>query len=162
VFGVSFDEIAEAVGRTPAAARQLASRARRRVREGGPSPDADLAVQRRVVDAFLAASRAGDFEALIRVLDPEVVLRVDFAGVTRAAPRPLTGADAVARRLATQGPRFARFARPVLVNGAAGVVVRPPGLPVAIVAFTVARGRIARIDLLADLASTRVDVDGGR
>jgi RNA polymerase sigma factor (sigma-70 family) len=103
VFAVSFDEIAQVVGKTPAAARQLASRARRRVREGAPSPDADLAVQRRVVDAFLAAARAGDFEALVRVLDPDVVFRTDGGGVGPLARPPLVGAAAVANEILTSG-----------------------------------------------------------
>ena len=98
VFAVSFDEIAEVVDRSPAAARQLASRARRRIHECAPSPDADLAVQRRAVDAFLAAARAGNFDALLRVLDPDVVLRTDGGGVGPLARPPIVGAAAVAAR----------------------------------------------------------------
>ncbi|MGB2952648.1 MAG: RNA polymerase sigma factor SigJ, partial [Gaiellaceae bacterium] len=120
MFAVSFEEIAGIVGRTPAAARQLASRARRRVQGATPSPDLDLALQRKVVDAFLAAARAGDFEALLEVLDPDVVFRAD----TRRVRPPVIGAAAVARELLARGAPFAPFARPAIVNGAAGAVVR--------------------------------------
>jgi len=152
VFGVPFDDIAPIVERTPAAARQLASRARRRVQAEAPNPDADLAVQRQVVDAFLAASRGGDFEALLRVLDPDVVLRTDGGGRGPLARPPIAGADAVARQLALTGPRFAALARPVIVNGAAGVVVDRAGEPRVVVAFAVRRGRIVAIDLIGDPA----------
>jgi RNA polymerase sigma-70 factor, ECF subfamily len=155
VFGVSFDEIAPIVDRTPAAARQLASRARRRVQAEAPNPDADLAVQRRVVDAFLAAARSGDFEALLRVLDPAVVLRSDGGGKGPLARPPVFGATAVARVLATNGPRFAALARPVLVNGAAAVVVDAPGQPRVVVAFAVSGGRIVSIDQIGDPAKVR-------
>jgi RNA polymerase sigma-70 factor (ECF subfamily) len=147
-FGVPFDEIAPIVDRTPVATRQLASRARRRVRGATTVPDADLATQRRVVDAFLAAARAGDFEALLEVLDPDVVLRVD-AG-TRAAPALLTGATDVAGRAARQGPKFAKLCRPALVNGAAGIVAVGRGGVVAVAGITVARERIVEIDLVLD------------
>ena len=127
MFGVPFAEIAPIVERTPEATRQLASRARRRRARGPrPSPDADLPTQRRVVDAFLAAARAGDFEALLRVLDPDVVFRVDTGGRTSLAPALLTGAVEVAEHAATQGPRFASLCGPALVNGAAGIVARGP------------------------------------
>jgi RNA polymerase sigma-70 factor (ECF subfamily) len=152
VFGVSFDEIAPLVDRTPAAARQLASRARRRIQAEAPNPDADLAVQRRVVDAFLAASRSGDFEGLLRVLDPNVVLRSDGGGTGPLARPPVLGAAAVARQLATAGRRFAALARPVLVNGAAGVVVDAPGQPRVVVAFVVTGGRIVSINQIGDPA----------
>jgi RNA polymerase sigma factor (sigma-70 family) len=145
MFAVPFDEIGPIVDRSPAAARQLASRARRRVRGTAPEPDVDLARQREVVDAFLAASRDGDFEALVALLDPNVVLRADGPD----APRHLRGAPAVlsqARRYA----RLARFARPALVNGAAGVVVAPGGRPFAVMGITVAQGRIVEIDIFAD------------
>jgi len=145
MFAVPFDEIASIVDRSPQAARQLASRARRRVRGAAPEPDADLARQREVVDAFLAASREGDFEALVAVLDPDVVLRSDGPD----APLQLRGAAAVvgqARRYA----RLAPFARPALVNGAAGFVVAPGGRPFAVIGMTVAGGRIAEIDVFAD------------
>ena len=155
MFGVSFEEIAPIVDRTPAAARQLASRARRRVRGATPSPDPDLAQQQRVVDAFLAASRAGDFEALVAVLDPDVVFRVDGGGVPPRARPPVVGAEAVARQVLTRGSRFAPFARPAIVNGAAGLVIVPVAEPIAVVGFTVAGGRIAEIDLVADPAKLR-------
>lgn len=150
VFDVPFEQIASIVGRSPEAVRQLASRARRRVRRAAPQPDADLAVQRSVVDAFLAASRSGDFEHLLAVLDPDVVLRSDGGGTGPLARPPIVGAAAVARRLQTTGPRFAAFAKHVVVNGAAGVIVRAPGQSPVVVAFTVSDGRIAAIDLVGD------------
>lgn len=152
VFAVSFDEIAEVAGKTPAAARQLASRARRRVREGTPNPDADLKVQRRVVDAFLAASRAGDFEALVRVLDPDVVFRTDGGGIGPLARPPVVGAAEVAGIILRRGTPFARFARSAIVNGAAGAVIRAPHQPTIVAGFTVVGGRIVAIDLIADPA----------
>ena len=146
MFGVPFEEIAEVVDRSPAAARQLASRARRRVRGAAPDPDADLAAQREVVDAFLAAARAGDFERLVAVLDPDVVFRSDRATSTW----PVSGAHEVAGRILERGAPFAPHARPAIVNGAAGVVVQPGGRVVAVVGFTVTGGRIAEIDLVTD------------
>jgi RNA polymerase sigma factor (sigma-70 family) len=154
MFGVPFDEIAPIVGRSPAAARQLASRARRRVRGAGAVPDVDLARQREVVDAFLAAARGGDFEALVAVLDPDVVLRVDRGAIPAGASREVRGAPAVAEQVG-RFVRLAPFARPALVNGAAGFVVAPRGRPVAVAGFTVARGKIVEIDLLADPARLR-------
>jgi RNA polymerase sigma factor (sigma-70 family) len=160
MFGVPFEEIAPMVERTPAAARQLASRARRRVRGAAPKPDPDLAEQRRVVDAFLAAARAGDFEALVEVLDPDVVFRLDTGGGARARP-PETGAREVARRILTSGRPFAPFARPAVVNGAAGAVVVANGKLVSVVALVVAGGRIAEIDILNDPTKLRhLAVDG--
>jgi RNA polymerase sigma-70 factor, ECF subfamily len=150
VFGVPFEEIAPMVERSPAAARQLASRARRRVRAQAPEPDADLAVQRRAVDAFVAAARDGDFEGLLRVLDPDVVLRVD-GGPNAPRPfarAPLVGAEAVARE-AGQFRGGADRAEPVIVNGAAGLMLRFPALSI-VAAFTVAKGRIVEIDIIAD------------
>ena len=147
MFGVPFEEIAEVVDRSPAAARQLASRARRRVRGASPVPDADLAAQREIVDAFLAASRAGDFETLVEVLDPDVVFHVD----TGRADRPtVTGAAAVARMILARGTPLAPLARPAIVNGAAGAFVAVGGKPFAVVGFTVSGGRIAEIDVIAD------------
>jgi RNA polymerase sigma factor (sigma-70 family) len=137
MFGIAFDEIAPIVDRTPDAARQLASRARRRVRGLAPVPDPDLRRQREVVDAFLAASRAGDFDALIEVLDPDVVFRIGKL-------EPVHGADRVARRVLARGTPLAPLARRAIVNGAAGAVV--PGR--AVVGFTVVDGRIAAIDLV--------------
>jgi RNA polymerase sigma-70 factor (ECF subfamily) len=149
VFGVPFDEIAPIVGRSSTATRQLASRARRRVR-GAPVPDPDLARQRKVVDAFLAAARRGDFEALVAVLDPEIVLRAD-GGVARPAfTTVIRGAEAVAARALTFR-RFAESARLALVNGAlGGVAFAPDGSPLAVVGFTIRNGRIIEMDALAD------------
>ena len=150
MFGMPFEEIAPIVDRTPDAARQLASRARRRVRGATPRPDPDLAQQRKVVDAFLAAARAGDFDALLAVLDPDVVFRIDGGGMPPRARPPVVGAEAVARQVLERGSRFAGFARPAVVNGAAGVVVAPGAKPIAVVGFTVSRGRITEIDVIAD------------
>jgi RNA polymerase sigma factor (sigma-70 family) len=151
MFAVPFDDIAPLVERTPAAARQLASRARRRVQGAAPVPDSDVATQRELVDAFLAAARGGDFDALVAVLDPDVVLRVDRGALPAAASREFRGTQAVVGQVANFA-RLARFARPVLVNGAAGFVVAPRGRPVAVAGFTVAHGKIVEIDLLADPA----------
>src|SRR5215204_3852205 len=126
VFALPFDEIAPIVGRTPAAARQLASRARRRVQGGETIPDSDLKSQRVVVDAFLAALRAGDFEGLLSVLDSEVVVRVDAAAGASGAPREIRGARSWARG-AVAFSRLARFAQPALVNGAVGLVLASGG-----------------------------------
>jgi hypothetical protein len=151
MFAVPFDEIAPIVGRSPTAARKLASRARRRVRGAAPAPDVDLERQREVVDAFLAAARGGQFGALLEVLDPDVVLRVDRGAAREGVSRELRGAPAVAEEIS----KFARgtsFARPALVNGAAGFVVAPQGRPAAVVGFTVANGKVVEIDVLADPA----------
>jgi RNA polymerase sigma factor (sigma-70 family) len=149
MFAVPFAEIAPIVGRSPAAARQLASRARRRVRGAATSADAGLACQRAAVDAFFAASREGDFGALLAVLDPDVVLRIDGGALRAGLSRGVRGARAVAEQTFTFS-RLSPFVRPVLVNGAAGVVVAPRGRPFAVMGFTVRRGRIAEIDVLAD------------
>jgi hypothetical protein len=119
-----------------------------------PDPDADLARQREVVDAFLAAARAGDFEALVEVLDPEVVFRAD-RGAGRPAGPPVAGATAVAHAILARGAPFAPLARPAIVNGAAGLVVPARGRLLAAVGFTVAGGRIVEIDLVADPAKLR-------
>jgi RNA polymerase sigma factor (sigma-70 family) len=148
-FGVPFDEIAPIVGRTPTAARQLASRARRRVRGAAPVPDPDLSRQREVVDAFLAAARAGDFDALVAVLDPDVVFRAD-TGARRGVLAPADGAEEVAHRVLKHGTPFAPLCRPTLVNGAAGVVVEIDGVVRAVTGFTVVDGRIVEIDLMLD------------
>jgi RNA polymerase sigma-70 factor (ECF subfamily) len=148
MFAVPFDQIAEIVDRSPDATRKLASRARRRVR-GAPPPDADLERQRQVVDAFLAAAREGDFDALLAVLDPDVVLRVDGGEVRRSATTEVRGATAVVEQ-AKQFTGGARFARRALVNGAPGVVVIPQKRAIAVAGFTVAEGRIVEIDVLAD------------
>jgi RNA polymerase sigma factor (sigma-70 family) len=159
MFGMPFDEIAPVVDRSEAATRQLASRARRRIRGATPATDPDLREQRRVVDAFLAASRAGDFEALIDVLDPAVVFRLDAGGVPPRARPPVEGAEAVAAQILERGTPFARFARPAIVNGNAGVVVVPHARPIAVVGFTVTGGRINEIDVVADPAKlSRISV----
>jgi RNA polymerase sigma factor (sigma-70 family) len=147
-FAVPFEEIAAILGRSPAAARQLASRARRRVRTSKALPDADLAGQRKVVDAFLAAARTGDLEALVAVLDPDVVVRADW-GAPAAGSRVLRGARPVAEQ-ALAFSRRAASTRPALVNGTAGVVATAHGRPVAVMGFTVRDGRITEIDILAD------------
>jgi RNA polymerase sigma factor (sigma-70 family) len=160
VFGVAFEEIAPLVDRTPTAARQLASRARRRVRQEAPDPDADLAVQRGVIDAFLAAARSGDFEGLVRILDPDVVFRADGGGRGFLARPAIRGAEEVARQAGTFGPRFAGYARPAIVNGSAGVVVEPPGLPRIVASFSIRAGRIVAIAMNGDPAkTTRIDLD---
>jgi RNA polymerase sigma-70 factor (ECF subfamily) len=150
VFGMSFDEIAPIVERSPAATRQLASRARRRVRAEAPEPDADLAVQQRAVDAFLAAAREGDLEALLQLLDPNAVLRTDGGpNAPRSLARePIVGAQAianVAKNFRDTGVRY----EPVIVNGAPGLLARFPARSL-LWAFTVAGGRIVEIDLIAD------------
>ncbi len=155
MFDVSFEEIGEVVGKTPAAARQLASRARRRVRGAAPRPDPDYAAQRRVVSAFQAAARAGDFEALLDVLDPAVEFRADTGEPDTRRRRPVIGARAVARRVLAQGRPFAPFGRPAVVNGAAGIVVVDGERLMAVVGFTVVEGRIAAIDVVADPAKLR-------
>jgi RNA polymerase sigma factor (sigma-70 family) len=145
MFGVPFREVGQIVGRSSVAARQLASRARRRVRSA-PRPDPDEAEQRRVVDAFLAASRNGDFEALVSVLDPDVVFR-------RHALRPVepsVGAETVARELLARGTPLAPYAKPVLVNGSPGARVEIGGRTVAVVGFTVSGGKIVAIDLFVN------------
>jgi len=146
LFDLPFDQIGPVVGRSPAAARQLASRARRRVRGAATDPAADLARQREVVDAFLAASRGGDFGALVAVLDPEVVLRADAAAVGAGASGEVRGAAEVAGTFSGR----ARAARPALVNGAAGAVWIQRGQPRVVFGFTISGDKIVAIDLLAD------------
>jgi RNA polymerase sigma factor (sigma-70 family) len=146
LFAVPFEEIAPIVGRSPTAARQLASRARRRVQGAVMVPDVDLTRSRAVVDAFLAASRGGDFDALLAVLDPDVVLRADRAAVRAGALREVRGAAAVAETFSGR----ARFAQPALVNGAVGAVWAPRGRPRVVFGFTITRGKIVAIDLVAD------------
>src|SRR5256886_2124353 len=158
MFDLPFEEIAPIVGRSPAAARQLASRARRRVQRAPSVTDAGLEGQRKVVDAFLAASRGGDFEALVAVLDPEVVLRADDAAVQSAAANQARGAPALSREL--RGARAvaeafrgrARGAQPALIDGAAGAVWAPGGEPRAAFAFKVERGKIVEINLVMEPA----------
>ncbi|MFJ9341506.1 sigma factor [Streptomyces sp. NPDC101733] len=147
LFAVPFEAIAPLVDKTPAATRQLVSRARRRVRGGAPAPDADLVGLRRVVDAFLAASRSGDFEALVAVLDPEVVARSDGGALLPSLLR--RGAADVAAQ-AVLFARLASDARPVLVNGTPGVASLVDGRAVSVMAFTVRGGLITALDVLTD------------
>ncbi len=147
MFDLSFDEIAPIVDRSPTAARQLASRARRRIQGAPTSPNTDLTRQREVVDAFLAASRAGDFDGLLALLDPDVVLRSDPAAVPPGALTELRGATAIANRAAKGG---ARAAQPALVNGAVGVIVAPRGRLLMVLRFTIANGKIIEIEAVAD------------
>jgi RNA polymerase sigma-70 factor (ECF subfamily) len=149
MFAVPFDEIAPIVDRSPDAARQLASRARRRVQGENTVPDADLDTQRRVADAFLAAARGGDFEALLEVLDPDVVLRADLGPVPAGASREVRGAREVAgQALFYSG--LGLVMKPALVNGAVGAVSTRDGVPFSVGAFTIRGGKIVAIDILAD------------
>jgi RNA polymerase sigma-70 factor (ECF subfamily) len=155
MFGLPFDEIAPMIDRSPAAARQLASRARRRIKVGDVAePDSDLAQQRKVVDAFFQAARGGNFDALVRLLDPDVILRSDFGGRRPSAPKITRGAAAVASQ-ALLGAVPGAELHPALVNGAAGVVITVRGRPVAIMGFTVADDRIVEIDAIADSERVR-------
>ena len=159
MFGVPFSEIGEITGRAPDAARQLASRARRRVRGSAPPSDADPEEKRRVIDAFLAAGRAGDFEALLQLLDPDVVFRVHVAeGDPRAEP-PTVGAEEVVNRLLTRGRAFVPFARPALVNGSPGVVAVRGGKRLGAMSCTVRDGRIVTMDVVADPDRFRISED---
>ncbi len=146
-FGVPFEEIAAIVDKSPAAARQLASRGRRKVRGAASAPQPDQARQRAIVDAFFAAARDGDFDALVAVLDPDVVLRADSG---RPDTSVLMRGPAAVAGNAMMYSSGAPWVRPALVNGAAGVVVIPPGGPVAVVAFTVVGDRIVGVDALTD------------
>ena len=149
VFAMTFEEIAPIVDRSVVATRQLASRARRRVQGQAPTPDADLRTQRRVVDAFLAAVREGDFEALVTVLDPAIVLRAD-GGALKGVSRLVRGAQAVVAQAATFS-NLASSSQVVLVNGNVGVLARrPDGHLVAVLGFTIADGKVVEIDILAD------------
>jgi RNA polymerase sigma-70 factor (ECF subfamily) len=149
VFGMTFEEIAPVVDRSVVATRQLASRARRRVQGQAPTSDADLRTQRRVVDAFLAAAERGDFEALVAVLDPEIVLRAD-GGAVKGMSRLVRGAQAVA----AQAEAFSKLglsSQVVLVNGNIGVVSRfPDGRVLSVIGFTIAGGKVVEMDILAD------------
>ncbi|MDG4824224.1 RNA polymerase sigma factor SigJ [Asanoa sp. WMMD1127] len=149
MFAVAFDEIALIVDRSPAATRQLASRARRRVQDAAPPPDADLARQRAVVDAFYAASRSGDFDALVAVLDPDVVLRSDGGTARPAISMIIRGATTVAGQARIGGQLFPAI-RPALINGTPGAVIAPRGEVISIMSFVVRDGRIAEINVLAD------------
>jgi RNA polymerase sigma factor (sigma-70 family) len=147
-FELPFEEIASMIGRTPAAARQLASRARRRVKGADiPAPDPDLARQRKVVDAFFSAARGGDFEALVALLDPDIVMRADFGAGKPGISREYHGVEAVVKN-ARAIP--SSVLHPVLINGAAGVVVTVKGQPFSVLAFTIVEGKIVEIDAIAD------------
>jgi RNA polymerase sigma-70 factor (ECF subfamily) len=149
MFAMPFEEIAPIVDRSPQAARQLASRARRRVRAGAPVPDADLTAQRRVIDAFIAAAREGDFDGLVALLDPNVVLRADRGAVPAGLPVEVRGAEAVASQ-AQSYSRLDLVNRPAIINGAAGMVTMRAGRPFAVMGITVRGGRIVEMDILAD------------
>jgi RNA polymerase sigma-70 factor (ECF subfamily) len=150
MFGMPFEEIAPIVERSPAATRQLASRARRRVRGGAEARPHSLAQQRRVVDAFLAASRQGDFEALMAILDPDVVFRGDGGATGPPVPAEIRGAEEVARLVLARGTPMAPFGRPAIVNGRPGAVVVLPDRVVSVVAFTISGDRVVGLDLMAD------------
>ena len=150
MFGVPFEDIAPVVDRTPAAARQLASRARRRVRGGSAGPAPDPTRQREVAAAFLAAARGGDFEALVSLLHPDVVFRIDAGRRTRPGPDVIHGATAVAEEVAAQGPRYASMCRLAIVDGAIGIVALSQSGPVAVAGLTLVEGQISSIDLVLD------------
>jgi RNA polymerase sigma factor (sigma-70 family) len=171
MFDVPFEEIAEIVGRSPDAARQLASRARRRVQGADTVPEAARAQQRALVNAFLAALRAGDVEGLIAVLDPDVVVRVDEAGARPGSPREARGARAWAKGAVAWGKgvvAFAqamRFAQPALVDGELGIVLAPHGRLQRVLRLAIANGKIAQVEIIADaarLAQLEIGVLGAR
>jgi len=147
MFDLSFEEIAPIVGRSPTAARQLASRARRRVQGKDIHPDADLTRQREIVDAFLAAARGGDFNALLALLDPDVVLRADAAAVPPGTPAVIRSAEAIATRAIQGGARAAQSA---LIDGSVGVIVAPLGQLLMVIRFTITDGKIAEMDVIAE------------
>ena len=149
MFAVSFDDIAPMVGRSPAAARQLASRARCRVRGTAMRPVGDLSRQRELVTAFLTAVRAGDFEGLVAVLDPDVVIRIDTAAAVPGAPRAIRGARNWAKG-ALSFSQAARCAQPVLIDGAVGLIWAPGGRLLRVLQFTFKRGKIAEVQIVAD------------
>ncbi len=151
IFAVPFDEVAPIVEREPTAARQLASRARRRVRAKAPMPDADLTVNRKVVEAFLTAAREGNFDALLAVLDPDVVLRRDHLSLSAGIPGELHGAAAVAKNFAGH----AQATQPALVNGSVGVVVAPYGRLLGILDLSIREGKITAITIISDPARLR-------
>ena len=149
MFAVPFDEIATIVDRSPEAARQLASRARRRVRGENAVPDADIDTQREVVNAFLAAARRGDFQALLQVLDPDVVVRADIGPLAPSGRRELRGAAAVAGQ-ALSYAQLGLTGKPALVNGVVGLVAVRNGKPFSVGAFTIRNKKIVAMDILAD------------
>jgi RNA polymerase sigma factor (sigma-70 family) len=154
MFDLPFDEIAPVIGRSPTAARQLASRARRRIQGGGTVADTDLQRRREVVEAFVAASRRGDFDALLALLDPDVVLRVDDASGERGETVAVHGAQALVNR-ARAFSRAAPFCRVVLIDGSPGVVIAPRGRLARALRFTIARGKIVQIEVIANVARLR-------
>jgi RNA polymerase sigma-70 factor (ECF subfamily) len=162
MFAVPFGDIATILERSPDAVRQLASRARQRVRGTLPEPDPDIARQREVVAAFLAASRAGNFDALLSILDPSIVFRADGGAARNLVRRRITGHREVARYAAAQGPRFASLCHPALVNGAAGLVIRTSRALTGAVGFTITDSRIATIDLILDPKKLTMVEDGSR
>jgi len=149
MFAVSFDEIAPMIGRSPAAARQLASRARRRVQGKAERPVADLSQQREIVTAFLTAVRAGDFDGLVAVLDPDVVIRIDEAAAVPGTPREIRGAQIWAKG-AISFSRGARFAEPMLVDGTVGLIFAPRGRLLRVLQFTFEHGKIAEVNIVGD------------
>ena len=157
MFALSFDEIAPILGRSPTAARQLASRARRRVQGAERVPEVDRARQREIVEAFIVAVRIGDVDALLTLLDPDVVLRADAGASPSGAPREIRGARAVTdgALLAKATRAGSRGARAVLVNGAVGVVVAPRGRLLGVIGLTITEGRIVEVDLISDRARLR-------
>jgi RNA polymerase sigma-70 factor (ECF subfamily) len=162
MFAVPFDEIAAIVGCSPEAARQLASRARRRVKGSASVPDGSLTRQREVVDAFLAAARAGDFDALLAVLDPDVVRHADHPVEAAGRMRVVRGAHAVAESVMEVARFLAEYARPAIVNGAAGLVMLDPtGRLRTVIGFTITQGKIVELDVFVDPARLgRLDVSG--
>ncbi|MEX5633945.1 RNA polymerase sigma factor SigJ [Parafrankia sp. FMc2] len=152
IFAVPFEEIGAILDRTPATARQLASRARRRVRGAPTATQTDPARQREVVTAFLAAARSGDFDALLDILHPDVVFRIDIGSRPMPIPLPglISGREAVARHTATVGPRFAQLCHPTLVNGAAGIIARGPDGVIAVAGMTVVGATVVEINLILD------------
>ena len=152
IFGLPFDEIGQIMDRSTDAARQLASRARRRV-QTAPQPESNIAVQRQVVAAFLQAAHSGDFDALLKVLAPEVELRFDLG--PDLAHKPLAGAESVARHVLATAPRFISFAKPVLVNGSVGLMFGTKDEPISVLGLTVVDGHIAALDLIVDPAKLR-------
>ena len=157
MFDLSFDEIASIIGRSSVAARQLASRARKRVR-GGAAPPPVVSEQRRIVDAFLAALRAGDFSALVSVLDPNLVVHTDTAAATPTLPTEVRGAEFWAGH-AIKTAQGARAARAVLVNGAVGLVIAPRGRLFRVLTFRFAEGKIAEINIIGNQTQlTKLDL----
>ena len=150
VFAVPFEQIAPIVDRSPDAARQLASRARRRVQAARPEPDGAAAVDQRMVEAFLSAARGGEFAALLELLDPAVVLHLDVGDNPAQAQPPVTGAQQVAEFLRAGAPMFAPLCRLAIVNGGPGFLVGPPGRVIGVVALAFDRGRVREVDIVAD------------